>query len=425
MVEALYVLPAMSFFYLKPVKGNIPVHLLETIVRSRLDFLKAVLKGNAVVYNEYMVEGSVYDNIGHFTLCIVTILTGNTGFTQFFLKGEAELFKRRVKSLSAYDFRRLSKKILDIIKRNEPTTFCEPLQVLCQHLVLKNLAHHVTNAHDDRCTLHSIKLHFKYCLSLVAERQVELINGFAELSCNKWLQYFILLFSIHLRHRIYNTDLVPLKSDPRITELLCKVKKDVIPFITRTNTNTILSSNVDWSSKFFPPCMLNLHRKLRDRHRLSHTQRFFYSLFLKDIGMPVEEAIEFWRSEYRLIPNGTHVCCHNWEKDEKKYLYGIRHMYGLEGGRKNYTSVNCQRIQSLDNACSEGGCPFKSFDYPQMLNLLTECSDNTLSQINDYKRRGQYVSACRTYLMRNSATNCDTSFNFTPVKYYMVSAQLL
>lgn len=115
MVEALYVLPAMSFFYLKPVKGNIPVHLLETIVRSRLDFLKAVLKGNTVVYNEYMVEGSVYDNIGHFTLCIVTILTGNTGFTQFFLKGEAELFKRRVKSLSAYDFRRLSKKYLILL----------------------------------------------------------------------------------------------------------------------------------------------------------------------------------------------------------------------------------------------------------------------------------------------------------------------
>lgn len=60
----------MSFFYLTAVKGDIPVHLLEEISLERLRYLKAILKDDQVAYNEYLIEGSVYDNIGHFLLCI-------------------------------------------------------------------------------------------------------------------------------------------------------------------------------------------------------------------------------------------------------------------------------------------------------------------------------------------------------------------
>ncbi|XP_063368500.1 DNA primase large subunit-like [Cydia amplana] len=412
----------MSFYYLTPVKGDMPAHLLETIVSTRLDFLKAIYKGDTIVYNEYMVEGSIYDNVGHFMLCIVTILTGNTAFSQFFLKAETELFKRRINTLSAYDLRRFAKRLLNSIKRSDDTPSCEALKVLCQHLVLKNLAHHISISHNTNCSIHSIELNFKQCLMFVASRQVEMKQGMAKLPCGKWLQYLLSLFNTNLRYRISQTDVTPLRSDPRITDMLNKIRKDLIPFMS-SNTEVLLSRNVDSSTKFFPPCMLNLHRNLRARHRLSHTQRFFYSLFLKDIGMPVEEAIDFWRNEYKLNPNGTHVCCHSWEKDEKKYLYGIRHMYGLEGGRKNYTSVNCQRIQGSDNACSEGGCPFK-FDYQQMVKLLPGCPDNVLSQINEFKRKRQYNAACRTYLQSSLNTDCDSiSFSFTPVKYYMIASK--
>lgn len=416
----------MSFFYIKPVTGDIPVHLLETIVTQRLNYLKIIFNENSCVYNEYVVEGSLYDNVGHFMLCIVTILGENTVFSQFLLKAELELFKRRVYALSAYDLRGLAKKLLrSIRKQDDVPQFIIPLQLLCQRLIIKNIAHHVCTLHNNECVRHEICLNFKDCLSLVAKRQVELKNGIVSLPCGKWKEYLTHLFLTNLKYRISTTNLEPLKGDPRILELLQKIKRELFPFATKSGADMLLSSKVDIASKFFPPCMLNLHQSLRKRHRLSHHQRFFYSLFLKDIGMPVEEAIDFWEAEYRQNPSGSHNCCHHWDKDEKKYLYGIRHMYGLEGRRKSYTSVSCQRIQSSDTSCNEGGCPFKSFDNLEMLLLQNNpsCTDTLLSKINELKGKHQYSTACILYL-KSFQSNCDNfSFNFTPVKYYNVATK--
>lgn len=415
----------MSFFYLKPVIGNIPVHLLETIVTQRSDYLKVIFNGNSCVYNEYVVEGSLYDNVGHFMLCIVAILGENTGFTQFLLKAELELFKRRLYALSAYDFRCLAKKLLRSIRKQDYVPdFINPLRLLCQYLTIKKIAHHVCLQHFNECVTHTISLNFKHCLSLVAKRQVELKNGMVSLPCGKWKEYLTHLFLTNLKHRINTTKLEPLKNDPRLIELLNKFKKELFPFVTKSTTDILLSNEVDIVSKVFPPCMLNLHQNLRKRHRLSHSQRFYYSLFLKDIGMPVEEAVDFWKAEYGQSPNGSHNCCHQWERDEKKYLYGIRHMYGLEGRRKSYTSVSCQRIQSSDTSCNEGGCPFKSFDNLQTLLLQNNrsCTDTLLSKINELKKSHQYSKACILYL-KSFQPNCDNlSYNLTPVKYYNVAS---
>lgn len=412
----------MAFFYLTPVKGELPAHLLDIIVVNRLSYLKTILNGEPPLYNEYLVEGSIYDNVGHFTLCILSILYANREFSQFFVNAELELFKRRLETLTAYELRSFSKKLLRNIKKTENVpTFIDSLQVISQHLVLKDVAQHICASHNINCNFYSIRLNFRQCLSFVAKRQVELSNGFAIIPCGRWKQYMTILYRENIMRRMKHTDVTPLKSDPRIMELLHKVRNEIAA--SKDKTNILLSKNVDVTSTYFPPCMLNLHQNLRRRHRLTHSQRFYYSLFLKDIGMPVEEALEFWKAEYSLHPNGHHACCHNWEKDEKKYMYGIRHMYGLEGGRKNYTSVNCQRIQSIDN-CSEGGCPFKSFDSNKMVPLLKNCTEPILSQINELKQRRLYTNACMLFMKScySKSMDCDSfDFNFTPVKYYNVA----
>ncbi|KOB69369.1 DNA primase large subunit [Operophtera brumata] len=415
----------MSFFFLTAVKGDMPVHILELIIIRRLDYLKDVLKGNTLVYNEYVVEGSLYDNASHFMLCVIAILGENVGFTQFFLRAEVELFSRRLASLTAYDIRSFAKKLIRSIRKHaETVSFFDPLLALLRHLIIKDMAQHLClSTHKTSCKDHNIKLNFKHCLDFIARREVELRNGVAFIPCSKWKQYLSILFRNNLRLRIQKTDLAPLKSDTRVMDLLMKMKSEFFPCIVKS-PNTLLSREVDSVSKWFPPCMLNLHNNLRNKHRLSHTQRFHYSLFLKDIGLPIEEAVDFWRLEYRQSPNGNHACCHNWEKDEKKYLYGIRHMYGLEGCKKNYTSVNCQRIQSLDNACSEGGCPFKSFDNPKMIKLLQNSSETILAEINELRRKNMYTLSCMLYLNSIGEKNCDNySFNFTPVKYYTIASK--
>ncbi|XP_049870753.1 DNA primase large subunit-like [Pectinophora gossypiella] len=419
----------MSFFYLSPVKGDMPVHLLETIVIKRLEYLRAILRQDSAVYCEYVLEGSIYDNVGHFMLCVVSILGEYSGVTHFFLKAELELFKKRISSLSPYDMRSFAKKLLRTIRKHENTPpFIEPLQVLCRHLMLKDIAQHIcSSTHSNDCAFHSISIHFKHCLPFVARRSVELDNGLAILPCGVWKQYLMHLFTTNLRNRINKSNLSGLKSDPRVMEILMKIKHELPIVIMNTGEHKLTSQTVDVSSRYFPPCMLNLHQYLRKKHRLSHSQRFYYSLFLKDIGMSVGEAIDFWRTEYQQSPN-SHSCCHNWQKDEKKFVYGIRHMYGLEGGRKNYTSVNCQRIQNSDTSCSEGGCPFKSFDNQKMIQVLnsqTKMTNTMMSQICELKRKHQYTSACVLYLQKClESSDCDNvSFNFTPVKYYMLASK--
>ncbi|XP_028174309.1 DNA primase large subunit-like [Ostrinia furnacalis] len=423
----------MSFFYLNAVKGDIPVHLLEEIALERLRYLQAILKNDQITYyNEYLIEGSIYDNIGHFVLCIVCIMCKETEFTRFLLKSEQELFRRRLSAISAYDLRSFSKKLLRSIRKQESTpVYIDALKKLCEHMTVKDLAQHVCSpTHSVQCSVHKISLPFRHCLSFIAKRQVELQNGIAFITCGRWKQFLILLFCTNLNERLFKTKIGALEIDPRISELMLKVKREIRPLLSsKYDTNVLLSKNVDSVSSLFPPCMLNLHQCLRKKHRLSHMQRFHYSLFLKDIGMPIDEAVDFWRSEYRQSPNGNHSCCHNWEKDEKKYLYGIRHMYGLEGCRKNYNSVNCRIIQGVDNACSEGGCPFKVFESSRMAQIL-DISDHdpVLTQINELKRKQQYSSACILYLRNkcmNTSANCDiqnASFNFTPVKYYNINA---
>ncbi|XP_023934755.2 DNA primase large subunit-like [Bicyclus anynana] len=417
----------MSFFYLNAVKGDIPVHLLETVVMKRLEYLESIVKSEANAYNEYVVEGSVYDVVGHYTLCIVAILEGREEFKQYIIRGEDMLFMRRLKALSAYDLRCFAKKLLRIIRKLCSELHClKPLRALCRHLMLRDMAHHVSSICAENCSVHTLSVSFKHCLAFVAKRQVVLENGVAHIPCSKWKDYLLNLFHCNLKNRLYKIDISGLRHDPRVTDLLRKVGKEIAP-LNRFNITVLRSLDVDVASKMFPPCMLHLHQHLRNTHRLTHDQRFYYSLFLKDLGMPVEEAIMFWREEYQKPPNGKSACCHNWAKDEKKFVYGIRHMYGLEGGRKEYSCRNCHQIQNCDTVYSEGGCPFKSFDDNKMEEILNiSKTDPVLSQINELRAQRKYTSACVTLLQNRNANKPQSvkgdgmNFNFTPLKYYLV-----
>lgn len=61
---------------------------------------------------------------------------------------------------------------------------------------------------------------------------------------------------------------------------------------------------IDSLSKFFPLCMQNLHRELRKQSHLKHFARLQYTLFLKGIGMDMQQCIEFWSRSFKLITEG-------------------------------------------------------------------------------------------------------------------------
>ena len=58
----------------------------------------------------------------------------------------------------------------------------------------------------------------------------------------------------------------------------------------------------------FPPCMCHLHESLRRDHHLRHFGRLQYGLFLKSIGLTLEQALTYWRTEFTKKMEPDKVC---------------------------------------------------------------------------------------------------------------------
>jgi Eukaryotic and archaeal DNA primase, large subunit len=71
--------------------------------------------------------------------------------------------------------------------------------------------------------------------------------------------------------------------------------------------------------------MQQLHSSVRAYHHLKHWGRQQYGLFLKGIGLSLEEALRFWKSEFTRIMDADKVFC---------FLVCRRH-----GRRENETAV--------------------------------------------------------------------------------------
>ena len=57
----------------------------------------------------------------------------------------------------------------------------------------------------------------------------------------------------------------------------------------------------------FPLCMQQLHDNLRAAHKLRYFGRMQYGLFLKGIGLSLEEALRFWKMEFTRTMDGDKV----------------------------------------------------------------------------------------------------------------------
>jgi DNA primase large subunit len=123
------------------------------------------------------------------------------------------------------------------------------------------------------------------------------------------------------------------------------------------STLVVTPQNVDAiAERHFPLCMKQLHRKFRENHHLKFDGRVQYRVFLKGLGFSVHDSILFFRNEFTKVIPAT--------KFDREYVYHIRHSYGLEGSRKDYAPMDCQKI-ILGAAPRHGqyhGCPFKHWD---------------------------------------------------------------
>ncbi|KAG0128171.1 eukaryotic and archaeal DNA primase, large subunit-domain-containing protein [Tuber indicum] len=124
--------------------------------------------------------------------------------------------------------------------------------------------------------------------------------------------------------------------------------------ITATTLNgaSLTAAVIDDLVQYFPMCMRQLHTTIRREKHLLHNGRLQYNLFLKGIGLSVDEALIFWRKSFSRIDD---------DEFQKKYRYNVRHGYGLEGTRRNYKPMSCQQILTDRRPAANQvhGCPYR------------------------------------------------------------------
>jgi DNA primase large subunit len=141
----------------------------------------------------------------------------------------------------------------------------------------------------------------------------------------------------------------------------------------------------------FPLCMAAMHRALEDSSHLKHSGRMQYGLFLKGIGLSLEEALVFWQGHFTKRMSG--------EDFLKKYAYNIRHNYGKEGKRADYTPYNCVKIitGTPPGSGEFHGCPYRHWDQGNVRKALA-ARGLSASQITDVMASvasRDYQIACR------------------------------
>ncbi|KAJ6630728.1 eukaryotic and archaeal DNA primase, large subunit-domain-containing protein [Mycena sp. CBHHK59/15] len=245
---------------------------------------------------------------------------------------------------------------------------------------------------------------------LVDKRKVFLHGGWAYVPSRERSSIVYQEFQTHLERDLHATAryMPRLDEDTRLGGILDNLSQGFLAGVssewssatTNVNGETLKAEMVDdLAAKHFPMCMRNSHQRLRKEHRLNHFGRLQYGLFLKVLGLSVEEAIIFWRKSFDRINDDTF---------NKMYKYNIRHSFGLEGKRANYPAKSCQQILTSGG---DPGCPYRHFS-PENLQsaLLSTYSPLGLTSTDLYEvmntvKAGHFHVACtRVFEMTHSST---------------------
>eukprot|EP01083_Nonionella_stella_P092256 258196_1 len=318
----------------------------------------------------HLLNHPLYDNLSHF-ICRLAF-SQIKEYSSWFIRHEVTLFE--------------SKYVLSSCKSQ-------------QHIALKLLNHNqypLYNANDiilndlngrtpipffqfDSTSVKSHYLQNKYlpfhilpfnecCPKLIAQRLVYIRNGFvfvphflfSGILCDRYQQY--------LRKQMRNMQQVWLnmKQDEAVMYELSKVihiikniHKIRIPLdhpVRNAHDTVINHCNINEYVRLFPLCMRYSYESLLEHGHLKNNARIQLTLFLKGIGLSLQEALLFFKRHF--IQKQSQFNSH--------YAYYIRHQYGKAGAAVDYTPFACAKIimKSEDKRSNDDhyGCPFKMFD---------------------------------------------------------------
>ncbi|KAJ1513337.1 hypothetical protein HMI54_003883 [Coelomomyces lativittatus] len=396
-------------FYVRPPEHEISIEEFESFALARLKLLKALETASLKSKTEddlkltlteaeatYMPlhpnnadiarldEERSKDHVSHFILKLA--YAKNESLRNWFAKYETLLFRLRLEREVSSE---RSQFLRDLKIKMEELSSAE------KHQYSNELS--ITTGISDIDAEVFYKVHWTRLLDLVSRRKCLVKNGYAFISNKDTLGLVVNEFKAHLLKQLELTSryLPRMDEDERLLPVLNNMSNQYLgkPQFN-ASSGKLTADDIDMLSQHFPLCMRNLHDSLKKEGHLRNGGRMQYGLFLKGIGLPVDEALTFWQRMFRKFTP---------EQFQKNYAYHIRYNYGLEGKRSNYAPYHCTKIITT-NAPSTGdhhGCPFKHFSNDRLRQLLhvhaSPSLEKEIPSIMDLARQGHYQLACSKY----------------------------
>jgi DNA primase large subunit len=338
--------------------------------------------------DESASDGDKYDidELSHYILRLSYCQSED--LRKWFLQQESELFRHRLTSLS-------DDKLAESVKE-----YCrlKPISKSEKEALSENLSVPLSSNMD------YFAVPFEQALDLVAKRDCFLYRGEAILPQNKLVAILVHKFRANLSRCLAvmgANGSMSNATDPeavRIQPLLKNMDRILVynePAVGESALGqTITAANVLNYRDNMPLCMRQLQSGLQQDKKLKHWGRLQYGLFLKGAGLSMEDALAFFQRHFSAVTG---------EQFQKQYSYGIRHMYGREGKRTQYTPYNCSKI-IMGNAPSGSGdrhgCPYKHYDAEHLSQLLLQLKVGTSvdrQAIVRLKKENQFQLACQKH----------------------------
>ncbi len=387
------------FVFQKVTKEVSPEELIIT-GKKRIDFLLFASEKNLEEPDENHI-------IGHMALRITAAFSDNALFLSWFIEREGDVFSMYFKKASPDErevvIRSLFPDILIgwqeiaselMLDRN--LIWQELSHILSQKIALRTQQHSLRRGElrklFEECYERGNLIAVKFWLSPTSLFSMDgiLLRGWLILPYSKIYQIAKSRFQRLLKEKI---DEIKYKKVPdEKSTILKQIANALAEYWKEKRAKKILPKPMEkfagkpWQREdLFPPCMRILLEKLRATGYLTHGERLQLGLFLKWLGMPLEEQLKFW---YSFAVDNVGM---TWEEFEKKGGYYIKHIYGLVGSRKNYQAPKCETI------INRYFCPLKHMKVDEVMGILKTFVPMTREQesyLRDLIRRGDAQKAC-------------------------------
>ncbi|XP_039387602.1 DNA primase large subunit isoform X2 [Mauremys reevesii] len=304
-------------FYLQPPTENISLAEFENFAIDRLKLLKVVenlgvsyVKGSdeyksrlereirklkfpfrALVEDDY--DARRKDHISHFILRLAYCQSED--LRRWFIQQEMDLFRYRFNELTGD----LVEKFLKYVNLSYGAISKEVKEKLAVQLL--NSTPGLSGAKVEELEFYKVPL--QEAMDLFRVRRVYLLNAFTYVPQTDIVAIVLNNYRTKLSKALALTarSLPAVQSDERLQPLLNHLSHSYVgpDYSIQKNIGKISLEHIDaLSVKSFPLCMRQLHKALRDNHHLRHGGRMQYGLFLKGIGLTLEQALQFWKSEF-------------------------------------------------------------------------------------------------------------------------------